>query len=120
MRKIMRQLAWLLALGLLMGSLTACEQRNPARLKSTPWRLSLVTPKQTLIGVAKFTDRQVIVTDQQRRSQHWRYYFNDDDDLVIQDGCYAGTYVMQNIAKDFQLVPIIGSTQTLKIQQLKK
>ncbi|BDZ32101.1 hypothetical protein RA086_12700 [Lactiplantibacillus sp. WILCCON 0030] len=120
---MLRKIKWLgvlLSLALLLGSLTACDERNPEVLKSEKWRLVVVTPEARTLGRASFTPTQIKVSPPSGSPVCWSYYFNSDDDLVIQAGRYAGTYVLNNQAKDFQLIPIKDATQTLEIQRLKK
>lgn len=120
MQRRLTGLGILVGLLLLLVSLTACEQRNPAVLKNEEWTLMVVTPKRQLLGRASFTDRQLKLRLQSGAQTNWQYYFNSDDDLVIQTGRYAGTYVLKNNARDFQLVPIKDATETLEIKRLNK
>ncbi|MFC6295714.1 hypothetical protein ACFQH1_10925 [Lactiplantibacillus daoliensis] len=120
MQRWFKKFGMCLGLLLLLSSVTACEPRNPAVLKNEKWTLTVITPQKRLLGRTSFTTNQIKIQSTTGSRISWMYYFNSDDDLVIQTGRYAGTYVLKNNARDFQLVPIKDATQTLEIQRLKK
>lgn len=120
MQRNLTKFSLLVGLLLLLGSLTACDQRNPEVLRSAHWQLLVTAPKRLTVGQAKFTKQKLVVTTRNGSVESWSYDFNSDDDLVIKTGRYAGTYALANQGQNFQLVPIAGTTQTLEIQRQKK
>ncbi|AVK63878.1 hypothetical protein C5Z26_07050 [Lactobacillus sp. CBA3606] len=116
------QLKWvslILGIAMIIGGLSACDQRNPAVLQQHTWQLTTVTGRVHTIGRATFTAAELTIDATNQQRQTWHYYFNRDDDLVITAGAYNGTYVLKNEAADYLLVPIQGAQQQLKLRRVK-
>ncbi|AVK61300.1 hypothetical protein C5Z25_05740 [Lactobacillus sp. CBA3605] len=116
------QLKWvalILGIAVIIGSLSACDQRNPTVLRQHTWQLTTVTGRGHIIGRTIFTASKLTIATTNQTRQSWHYYFNGDDDLVITTGAYNGTYVLKNEAADYLLVPIKGAYQQLRLRRLK-
>lgn len=117
MTRKVRYLLMLFGSFFVLFTLSGCEKSDQDVLIQFPWHLKSESGGESL-GTVKFTATKMILKHHNTK-QSYSYSLNDDDIFMIKSGKFAGKYVLETDATDYELKPYKKAAKLKKLTLIR-